>query len=536
MERHEHAHGAPPIELGIAARSVNRNLPSAELTARALARREGILAANGALVVRTGACTGRSPENRFIVDEPPAAETVDWNDVNRPCSPALFDSLLQKARSYLEGRDLYVFDGYVGAEWTYQLPIRVISDTAWHALFAQTLFIPPVPADLPHFAPEFTVMECGGLPADPARDGTAGEVFIGISFARKTVLVMGTSYAGEMKKAIFSVMNYLLPARDVLPMHCAANMGPGGDVALFFGLSGTGKTTLSAAPGRRLIGDDEHGWSAQCVFNLEGGCYAKVIDLDADDEPQIYDAIRFGSILENVIVDPQTRAIAYDSSELTENTRATYPVGHIPGAVVPGVAGHPHHVFFLTCDAFGVLPPISKLSPEEAEYHFLSGFTAKLGGTEVGVTEPQPTFSACFGAPFMPLPAVRYAQLLGERVRSHGAQCWLVNTGWTGGPTGIGRRMPIETTRRLLSAAIEGRLESLSTESDTGFSLRVPASCPGVDAAMLRPRLTWPDPEDYDRQARRLAGMFAANFKKYRADVEPAVAAAGPAPEPAARG
>jgi phosphoenolpyruvate carboxykinase (ATP) len=528
VERHEHTHAAPPIDLGIAARSVNRNLPSAELTARALAQREGILAANGALVVRTGACTGRSPQSRFIVDEPPATDTIDWNGINRPCSPALFDALLQKARRYLEGRDLYVFDGYVGAEWTYQLPIRVIADTAWHALFAQTLFIPPVPADLLHFAPGLTVMECGGLLADPTVDGTAGEVFIGISLARKIVLIVGSSYAGEMKKAVFTVMNYLLPARGVLPMHCAANMGPEGDVALFFGLSGTGKTTLSAAPGRRLIGDDEHGWSAQCVFNIEGGCYAKVIDLDADDEPQIYDAIRFGSILENVIVDPQTRAIAYDSSEITENTRATYPVRHIPGAVVPGVAGHPHHVFFLTCDAFGVLPPIARLSPPEAEYHFLSGFTAKLGGTEVGVTEPQPTFSACFGAPFMPLPPARYANLLGERLRGHGVQCWLVNTGWTGGSAGTGMRMPIETTRRLLSAAIEGLFESFTIENETGFSLRIPATCPGVDATILRPRRTWTDPEAYDRQARRLAQMFAANFEQYVDDVEPAVAAAGP--------
>jgi len=527
--RDEYTHTASPVDLGIAARSVNRNLPSAELTARALARGEGILAANGALVVRTGACTGRSPHDRFIVDESPATETVDWNRVNRPCSPGLFDTMLRKTNRYLEGRDLYVFDGYVGAEWTYQLPIRVIADAAWHALFAQTLFIPPVPADLPHFAPELTVMACGGLRADPAVDGTDGEAFIGISLGRKTVLIVGSSYAGEIKKAVFSVMNYLLPDRGVLPMHCAANMGPGGDVALFFGLSGTGKTTLSAAPGRRLIGDDEHGWSAQCVFNLEGGCYAKVIDLDPDDEPQIYDAIRFGSILENVVVDPQTRAIAYGSSEITENTRATYPVGHIPGAVVPGVAGHPHHVFFLTCDAFGVLPPIARLSPVEAQYHFLSGFTAKLGGTEVGVTEPLPTFSACFGAPFMPLPPVRYANLLGERLRAHGVQCWLVNTGWTGGPTGTGRRMPIEVTRRLLAAAIDERLEDFVTEAETGFSLRTPTACPGVDATILRPRLTWPDPPGYDRQAARLREMFAANFEQYRDGVEPAVAAAGPA-------
>jgi phosphoenolpyruvate carboxykinase (ATP) len=423
---------------------------------------------------------------------------------------------------------VYVFDGYVGAEWTFQLPLRVIADTAWHALFAQTLFIQPVPADLPQFEPGFTVMECGGLSAGPEAEGAPPVAFIGISFARKTVLILGTAYAGEIKKAIFSVMNYLLPARGVLPMHCAANMGIEGDVALFFGLSGTGKTTLSADPGRRLIGDDEHGWSEQCVFNFEGGCYAKVIDLDEEEEPQIYDAIRFGSILENVVVDPQTRAMDYSSSALTENTRATYPVGHIPGAVVPGVAGHPHHVFFLTCDAFGVLPPIARLSAAQAEYHFLSGFTAKLGGTEVGVTEPQPTFSACFGAPFMPLPPAGYARLLGDRLRTHGAQCWLVNTGWTGGTTGTGHRMPISTTRLLISAAIEGRFDEMTPENETGFALSTPTTCPGVDRAILRPRRTWPDPDAYDRQAGRLAQMFVDNFEQYRTEVEPAVASAGP--------
>jgi phosphoenolpyruvate carboxykinase (ATP) len=523
----EHAR-IPPLDLGIAARSIHRNLPSAELTARALARREGILAANGALVVRTGARTGRSPESRFIVEEPPVTDSVDWNSVNRPTSPDRFDSMLHKAIRYLEECELYVFDGHAGAEWAYQMPIRVVADTAWHALFAQTLFIPPVPADLAHFKPGLTVLECGGLRADPEADGTGSEVFIGISIARRVVLIVGSQYAGEIKKAVFTVMSYLLPQRGVLPMHCSANMGPQGDVALFFGLSGTGKTTLSAEPGRRLIGDDEHGWAEQCVFNLEGGCYAKVIGLDPDDEPQIHEAIRFGSILENVVVDPHTRAIDYDSAELTENTRATYPVSHVPGAVVPGVAGHPHNVFFLTCDAFGVLPPIARLSPAEAEYHFLSGFTAKLAGTEVGVTKPQPTFSACFGAPFMPLPATVYARLLGERLDTHSAQCWLVNTGWSGGPPGIGRRMPIETTRRLLRAAIAGDLDHFEVEDDTGFSFQVPQECPGVDSAVLRPRRTWPDPEAYDREARRLGGLFAANFARYVPDVDPEVAAAGP--------
>jgi phosphoenolpyruvate carboxykinase (ATP) len=531
VQSHDSSH-AVSVDLGIRVGEVHRNLPSAELTARALARGEGILAANGALVVLTGAYTGRSPENRFIVDEPPTGQTVDWNATNRPCSPALFDSMLDRAQHYLQDRDVYVFDGYVGAEWTFQIPLRVISDTAWHALFAQTLFIQPALADLPQFEPGFTVMECGGLSAEPGVEAegqaAAPKAFIGISFARRTILILGSAYAGEIKKAVFSVMNYLLPDRGVLPMHCAANMGLEGDVALFFGLSGTGKTTLSADPGRRLIGDDEHGWSEQCVFNFEGGCYAKVIDLDAASEPQIYEAIRFGSILENVVVDSQTRAIDYHSSRITQNTRATYPVNHIPGAVVPGVAGHPHHVFFLTCDAFGVLPPIAQLSPAQAEYHFLSGFTAKLGGTEVGVTQPQPTFSACFGAPFMPLSPIRYARLLGQRLHTHGAKCWLVNTGWTGGTTGTGRRMPIETTRRLISAAISGQLDEMTLEEETGFALSVPSACPGVDGTILRPRRTWPDSEAYDEQAQRLAQMFVANFEQYRNDVESEVAGAGP--------
>ncbi len=508
-------------------RDVHHNLPPAELIARALARGEGILAANGALVVKTGEPSGRSPQDRCIVDEP-AADTVCWGDINMPCSPALFDKLLDKARGYLHHRDLYVFDGFVGAERTYRLPVRVIADTTWHALFANTLLLRPTPVELAEFEPGFTVINCGALRASADYDGTRSSVFVGISFSRKLVLILGSMYGGEMKKALFTVMNYLLPQRNVLPMHCSANVGKTGDVALFFGLSGTGKTTLSADPDRRLIGDDEHGWSDHSIFNFEGGCYAKTIRLSEEAEPQIYHAIRFGSILENVIIDPQTRAIDWDSDFLTENTRATYPIDHIPGAVLGGVGDHPRNVFFLTCDAFGVLPPIARLTPEMANYHFVSGFTAKVAGTEVGVDEPKPTFSTCFGAPFMPLHPTVYANMLAERLTWHETDCWLVNTGWTGGPYGTGRRMSIRTTRRVLSAALDGKLARVSFTPDPVFGILVPDSCPGVDATLLWPRNTWTDKAAYDEAAARLARMFADNFAQYKGVASPEVAAAGP--------
>jgi phosphoenolpyruvate carboxykinase (ATP) len=515
--------------LGLAGRgAIHRNLPPAELIARSLARGEGILAANGAMVVKTGEPSGRSPQDRFIVDQDEAADLVCWGDINLPCKPALFDRLLDKARGYLHDRDLYVFDGFAGAERTYRLPVRVVADATWHALFANTLFVRPTQIELEDFVPGFTVINCGPLRASADFDGTRSSVFVGISFTRKIVLILGSMYGGEMKKAIFTVMNYLLPQRGVLPMHCSANTGESGDAALFFGLSGTGKTTLSADPARRLIGDDEHGWSDHSIFNFEGGCYAKTINLSQEAEPQIYNAIRFGSILENVVVDPQTRAIDYDSDFLTENTRATYPIDHIPGAVLGGVGDHPRNVFFLTCDAFGVLPPISKLTPEMASYHFLSGYTSKVAGTEVGVSEPRPAFSTCFGAPFMPLPATRYAEMLAERLTWHETDCWLVNTGWTGGPYGTGHRMEISLTRALLAAALDGSLAQSGFAPHPVFKVLVPKEARGVPTEVLDPRATWADAVAYDEAARKLAEMFRANFAQYADAVAPEVLAAGP--------
>ena len=515
--------------LGIAeVRAVHRNLAPSQLIERALATGEGMLAANGALVVRTGDPSGRSPNDRFFVDEPLVRDTIAWGRVNLKCEQGLFDRVLRKAHDYLRGKDVYVFDGFVGADPAHRLPVRVVTDTAWHALFSQTLFIRPSAAELAGFVPGFTVLGCGAMKADPASDGTRSTVFVGISFERKTNLVVGSMYGGEIKKSVFTILNYLLPQRGVFPMHCSANVGADGQTALFFGLSGTGKTTLSADPRRRLIGDDEHGWWDGGIFNFEGGCYAKVIKLSAEAEPQIYNAIRFGSLLENVVVDQATRAIDYDSDAITENTRATYPVEHIPNCVIPGVGAHPKNVFFLACDAFGVLPPIARLTPAAASYHFLSGFTAKLAGTESGVTEPQPTFSACFGAPFMPLHPTKYAAMLAERLAKHGANCWLVNTGWSGGPVGTGSRMRIGITRALLTAALEGKLERAKFTADPVFNVLVPDACEGVPSEVLTPRNTWKDQTAYDAKARELAAMFARNFEQYKGDAAPEVAAAGP--------
>ena len=514
--------------IGIRPAAVHRNLPYAELTARSLARAEGILAANGAIVVRTGLRTGRSPADRFIVDESGVHDDVAWGGVNVPCSPEMFDRLLDKASAFLQHRDAFVFDGYAGADPAYRMPIRVVTEATWHALFAHTLFLRPATGDLRcPFEPDLTVIDCGALTASPRMDGARSEAFIGIDLARRLVLIVGTMYAGEIKKSVFSVLNYLLPERGVLPMHCAANMGRAGDVALFFGLSGTGKTTLSADPRRRLIGDDEHGWSDRGVFNMEGGCYAKVIRLSPRAEPQIFKAIRFGSILENVIVDPWTRAIDYSDGAITENTRATYPVDHIRGHVVSGAGGHPRNVFFLTCDAFGVLPPIARLTPEMAGYHFLSGFTSRVAGTEAGVDEPAPTFSTCFGAPFMPRDPIVYERMLAERVERHDVACWLVNTGWTGGPYGAGRRIGIGVTRALLTAVLSGALDDAAFAPDPVFRVLVPDAVPGVAAEVLRPRDAWPDADAYDGQALRLARMFSENFRPYEA-AAPELAAAGP--------
>ena len=535
-------------ESGLDVGPVHRNLPAPELTARSLARREGILAANGALVVTTGERTGRSPADRYIVDEPEASG-VAWGGPNQPCSPEFFERQLRRASEHLRRREVYVFDGYVGAEPAYRMPIRVVTRATWHALFAHTLFVRPEPVELEGFAPGFTVVQCGELPANEAPEGAAAgrgsgawteaadeptsRVFVGISFKRRLVLILGTLYGGEMKKALFTVMNYVLPERQVLPMHCSATAGRLGDVALYFGLSGTGKTTLSADPSRRLIGDDEHGWTDHGVFNFEGGCYAKVIRLSARAEPQIFQAIRFGSVLENVVVDPMTRAIHWDDDSITENTRATYPVSHIPGAIETGEGGMPRNVFFLACDSYGVLPPISRLTPELASYHFLSGFTAKVAGTEEGIDEPEPTFSACFGAPFMPRDAVVYADMLAQRLHGGPARCWLVNTGWSGGPYGRGKRMRISLTRNLLKAALEGALDDVPMTPHPVFGVLVPEHCPKVPARLLDPRSTWKSAEDYDAAAAKLARRFTENFERFAGRVSPDVAAAGPRPQPA---
>ncbi|WP_283942833.1 phosphoenolpyruvate carboxykinase (ATP) [Paenibacillus konkukensis] len=507
--------------------SVHMNLPAAKLVEMAVARREGRLASSGALRATTGKYTGRSPKDKYIVEEPSVMEHIAWGEVNRPISKERFQKLYDKAIDYMKERELFVFDGYAGADPGYRLPIRVVNERAWHNLFVRQLFIRPTEEELQEHAPEFIVIALPGLQADPAADGTRSETFIIISFEQKVVLIGGTEYAGEMKKSIFSVLNYLLPLRGVFPMHCSANVGEQGDVALFFGLSGTGKTTLSADPNRRLIGDDEHGWSEQGVFNFEGGCYAKCIGLTREKEPQIWDAIRFGTVLENVALDPLTAEADYADGTLTENTRAAYPVEFIDHAVIPGTAGHPGVILFLTADAFGVLPPIAKLTKEQAMYHFLSGYTSKLAGTERGVTEPEATFSACFGAPFLPLRPAAYAEMLGKKIDEHQAKVYLLNTGWSGGGYGTGGRMPLAYTRAMVTAALNGSLEQAAFALDPIFGLYIPDHVAGVPDGVLQPRAAWADAEAYDRSARQLARRFADNFAKF-ADAPEAIREAGP--------
>ncbi|NQW04756.1 MAG: phosphoenolpyruvate carboxykinase [Acidobacteria bacterium] len=517
--------------LGITGANVHWNFGVAALYEEAVRRGEGSLTAEGPIVCNTSPFTGRSPTDKFIVKEASSEANVDWGKINRPIDAEKFDRLEQRMLASLTGKDLFVQDCWAGADATYRLPIRIITAKAWHSLFAHTMFIeePSAEARLQH-DPQFTVIDIPEFKADPAVDGTRSETFILLNFAKKRVLIGGTDYAGEIKKSVFTLMNYLLPLRDTMPMHCSANVGEGGDVALFFGLSGTGKTTLSSDPHRQLIGDDEHGWSADGVFNFEGGCYAKMIKLSAEAEPQIYATTRrFGTVLENVVFDPETRALDLDDASLTENTRGAYPLTFIENSVPSGQAGHPDNVVMLTADAFGVLPPISRLSPEAAMYHFLSGYTAKVAGTERGVTEPVATFSTCFGAPFMVWDPNVYAKLLGERIAKHQARVWLVNTGWTGGPYGVGSRMKISQTRAMINAALSGVLDGVAYERDPVFNLDVPTSCPNVPTEVLHPKNTWKDPAAYDVQAKKLAQMFVDNFKKFESTSSPAVKAAGPA-------
>ena len=513
-----------------AAGEVHWNPGVSLLYEEAVRRREGSVAAHGPLVCRTGPHTGRSPNDKFLVREPSSEQHVAWGKVNRPIDAAAFDQLHRRMAAYLKGRELFVQDAWAGADPSFRLPIRVVTERAWHSLFARHLFIPETdPQRQLDHEPQFTVIDAPGVTAVPAEDRTNSDVFILLNFAKRLVLIGGTNYAGEIKKSIFTVMNYLLPLRDVMPMHCSANVGPDGDVALFFGLSGTGKTTLSSDTARQLIGDDEHGWSSHGVFNFEGGCYAKMIRLSAEAEPQIHATTRrFGTILENVVFDPVTRELHLDDDALTENTRGAYPLSFIENSVPSGRGGHPKNVVMLTADAFGVLPPIARLSPEAAMYHFLSGYTAKVAGTERGVTEPKATFSTCFGAPFMVWDPNVYARLLGERIAEHHVKVWLVNTGWTGGPYGVGSRMKISHTRAMITAALSGALDSVGLDVDPIFNLAVPRSCPGVPADVLTPRKTWTDQAAYDAQARKLAQMFVDNFRTFESTASPEVKAAGP--------
>jgi phosphoenolpyruvate carboxykinase (ATP) len=506
------------------------NLSAAELYEEAVRRQEGLIAEHGPLSCRTGQHTGRSPQDKYVVRSGEAVSRVAWGNVNRPLEPAKFEALRRDLYAYLQGRELFVQDCYAAADPAYRLPVRVITEYAWHSLFARNLFIvdDTRDRDTPHASP-FTVVDVPSFQADPARHGTNSGVFIILNFEQRLVLIGGTSYAGEIKKSIFTVMNYLLPQQNVMPMHCSANVGADGAVALFFGLSGTGKTTLSSDSARPLIGDDEHGWSERGVFNIEGGCYAKMIRLSQTAEPEIHATTRrFGTVLENVVVDPVTRALDLDSDLFTENTRGAYPLSFIEHIVPSGRAGHPTHIVMLTADAFGVLPPIAKLTPEAAMYHFLSGYTAKVAGTEKGVTEPKATFSTCFGAPFLPLAPGVYAKFLGEKIARHGVHVWLINTGWTGGPYGVGTRMKIAYTRAMIHAALSGALDTATFHTDPVFNLSVPTAVPGVPAELLTPRQTWRSAADYDLQAQKLARMFTENFKTFASSVGNEVTAAGP--------
>ncbi|MEQ1929088.1 MAG: phosphoenolpyruvate carboxykinase [Parvularculaceae bacterium] len=505
-----------------------RNLTPAALYEHAIRRGEGMAAAEGPLVVKTGEHTGRSANDKFTVRRP-ETETAVWWDNNKGMTPDAFERLRIDMLEHAGSLDLYAQDLYGGADPVNRITVRVLTELAWHSLFIQHLLVRPPRAERGQ-EPDFTIVDLPSFEADPARHGCQSKTVIAVDFVKRLILIAGTSYAGEMKKSVFTIMNYILPERGVMPMHCSVNVGKNDDPAVFFGLSGTGKTTLSADPARTLIGDDEHGWGPNGLFNFEGGCYAKMIRLSPVAEPEIYATTRrFATVLENVVMDPVTRALDLDDASLAENSRGAYPIDYIPNASATGRTTHPKNVIMLTADAFGVLPPIARLSPEQAMYHFLSGFTAKVAGTEKGLgKEPQPTFSTCFGAPFMPRHPSVYGKLLGELIDRHKTSCWLVSTGWTGGPSGTGSRMPIKATRALLSAALDGSLKNAPMRKDPVFGFEIPVSVPGVDAAILDPRATWKNPADYDAQAHKLAAMFRDNFVKFAPFVSAAVNAAGP--------
>ena len=510
---------------------VHWNLGQTVLLEEGVRREEGKLAEMGPFVAITAPHTGRSPNDKFVVREPSTEKDVDWGKVNQPIAPEKFDALLSDVRNYLNEREaLFVQDLYCGADPKYRLSVRYVSPSAWHMAFVRNMFIRPDLADLASFDPNFTVLHAPAFEADPAKHGTRTGTFIVLNLAKRMILIGGTKYAGELKKAMFTVMNYYMPKQGALSMHCSANTGKGGDTALFFGLSGTGKTTLSADPERNLIGDDEHGWSKDGTFNFEGGCYAKVINLSPEGEPDIYRTTQmFGTVLENVVLDPVTRRVRFGDQSITENTRASYPLHYIRNHVPNGKGGHPKNIVFLTADAFGVLPPVAHLTRDQAMYFFLSGYTAKVAGTERGVTEPQATFSSCFGAVFLVWHPTRYAEMLGTLIDQHGSQVWLLNTGWTGGPFGVGKRMKLAHTRAMVHAILRGDLATTKTEKDPVFGLDVPTEVKDVPSDVLRPRQTWPDKNAYDAQAKKLAEMFRKNFEKFGSFASDAVKAAGPA-------
>jgi phosphoenolpyruvate carboxykinase (ATP) len=506
------------------------NLTTAPLVEHAVRRGEGILAKDGPLVVATGKHTGRSANDKFIVRDAETEQTVWWGKTNKAMAPDHFQALKQDFFAHLKTKPtLFVQDLYGGSQPEHRVRVRVINEFAWHNLFIRTLLVRPDAADLPGFAPEYTIIDLPSFQAEPARHGTRSETVIAVNFSEKLILIGGTAYAGEMKKSVFGVLNYLLPTKGVMPMHCSANVGPDGRTAVFFGLSGTGKTTLSADASRTLIGDDEHGWSDTAVFNFEGGCYAKMIRLSPEAEPEIFATTkRFGTVLENVVIDPVTRELDFDDNTLAENSRGAYPIEFIPNCSEQNLGPVPRNMIFLTADAYGVLPPIAKLTPDQAMYHFLSGYTARVAGTEIGVTEPDATFSTCFGAPFMPRHPSVYGNLLKERIAKGGVDCWLVNTGWTGGKYGTGSRMPIKATRALLNAALDGSLNNAEFRTDPNFGFKVPVSVPGVDAAILDPRSTWADKDAYDQTAAKLVQQFIDNFAQFEDHVDESVRQSAP--------
>lgn len=506
------------------------NLGTAPLVELAIQRGEGLLAKDGPFVVKTGAHTGRSANDKFIVRDAETENSVWWGKTNKGMTPEHFAALKADFLTHLKSKDtLFVQDLFGGSQPAHRVNTRVITEFAWHSLFIRTLLVRPETAELADFVPEFTIIDLPSFVADPARHGCRSETVIAVNFTEKLILIGGTRYAGEMKKSVFGILNYKLPIAGVMPMHCSANIGPKGDTAIFFGLSGTGKTTLSADASRTLIGDDEHGWSDEAVFNFEGGCYAKMIRLSADAEPEIYATTkRFGTVLENVVIDPDTREIDLDDDSLAENSRGSYPIDFIPNASEENLGPVPKNIIFLTADAYGVLPPIAKLTPDQAMYHFLSGYTARVAGTEIGVTEPSATFSTCFGAPFMPRHPSVYGNLLKERIAKGGVDCWLVNTGWTGGQYGVGHRMPIKVTRALLNAALDGSLNNAEFRTDPNFGFKVPVAVPGVESKILNPRETWPDAAAYDATAQKLVGQFIENFAQFADHVDEGVRQAAP--------